>query len=413
MFDVVVIGGGLIGASATRHLCKAGLSVAVIAPPEPDSPISHRGPFGAYYDVSRSSRTLYVDPVELELSRRAQAANPEIEDHSNEKVFFGEGHLLVAKREDYEELFTLFEDPSHSHLAEILDAEGLRKKWPELCFPPDYLGLYELDCTGILNPRKLVEAQLSAVTSYGGKIFSSAAKNLEIKNNCFIELEDGSVLEANKVLISAGAWSNSSGLLPRPLALRMKTETVLLAEVDSDESERLAKLPAMHYEISDAAAADIYAVPPQVYPDGRTLIKWGANTLADTWIEDAESINHWYRQGDSDQIIDSVKASMERTYPEIKVKDWHTNRCVITYTTHGLPYIDSLVDNQVYVAIGGNGRSAKWADPLGALAASLTIANHWVDPLPASRFEAVFDNQPTNWVGRRLLKQRNCALGGT
>ena len=85
MFDVVVIGGGLIGASATRHLCKAGLSVAVIAPPEPDRPISHRGPFGAYYDVSRSSRTLYVDPVELELSRSAQAANPEIEDHSHEK----------------------------------------------------------------------------------------------------------------------------------------------------------------------------------------------------------------------------------------------------------------------------------------------------------------------------------------
>ena len=104
---------------------------------------------------------------------------------------------------------------------------------------------------------------------------------------------------------------------------------------------------------------------------------------------------------------------MENTYPGLRVKKWHTNRCVITYTPHGLPYIDALVENKVYAAIGGNGRSAKWADPLGALAASLVAEENWKDSLPSDRFRVIFEDEETDWVGRKLLKERNCALGGT
>ena len=169
----------------------------------------------------------------------------------------------------------------------------------------------------------------------------------------------------------------------------------------------------MHYEIRNSEAADIYAVPPQVYPNGKTLLKWGANTLADRWVNSSEDIDSWDRQGNSDQIINSVKQSMENTYPGLRVKKWHTNRCVITYTSHGLPYIDSLVGNKVYAAIGGNGRSAKWAAPLGALAASLVVEEKWKDSLPSDRFKVIFEDEETDLADRKLLKERNCALGGT
>tara|TARA_B100001113_G_scaffold278787_1_gene233463 strand:- start:273 stop:1514 length:1242 start_codon:yes stop_codon:yes gene_type:complete len=413
MFDVVVIGGGMLGASAARHLSEMGYAIAVVAPPEPSALEDHHGPFGAHYDVSRSSRTLYVDPVEYELSKRAQKANASIEQFSQKEVFFGQGHLFVAKEEDDEEFFTHFGNSSNSHLAKIFDAEGLRKQWPELNFPPDFIGLLELDRKGMLNPRALVAAQLSAVDLFGGQIFSSAANSMKIGNHCSVTLVDGSQIEAKKVLLSTGAWSNSSGLLSRRVALKTKTEIVLLAEIDPDEAKRLKNLPVMHYEIRNNEAADIYAVPPQVYPDGKTLLKWGANTLIDRWTNDSEDINSWYRQGNSDQIIDSVKQSMENTYPGLRVQKWHTNRCVITYTPHGLPYIDALVKNKVYAAIGGNGRSAKWADPLGALAASLVAEDKWKDSLPSDRFRVIFEDEEADWVGRKLLKERNCALGGT
>ena len=403
----------MLGASAARHLSENGCSVAVVAPPEPLMLESHEGPFGAHYDVSRSSRTLYVDPVEYELSRRAQLANSSIEHFSEKEVFFGQGHLFVAKEDDYKKFFTHFNDSSYSHLAKVFDAEGLQKEWPELNFPPNFIGLLELGCKGMLNPRALVAAQLSAATSFGGVIFSSPATAIDITKHCLVQLADGSHIKGKKVLISTGAWSNSSGLISRPVALKMKTEIVLLAEIDVDEAKRLAHLPAMHYDIRNSEAADIYAVPPQVYPDGKILLKWGANTLEDAWLTGSEDINSWYRHGDSDRVINSVRRSMECTYPGLEVQKWHTNRCVITYTPHGLPYIDSLIENKVYAAIGGNGRSAKWADPLGALAASLVTEEQWKDSLPADRFKVIFEDEPTNWVGRELLKQRNCALGGT
>ena len=141
MFDAVVIGGGMLGASAARHLSEMGYAIAVVAPPEPLALENHQGPFGAHYDVSRSSRTLYIDPVEYELSKRAHAANSSIEQFSKEEVFFGQGHLFVAKKEDDEKFFAHFSNSSNSHLAKIFDAEGLRKQWPELRFPRDFIGL--------------------------------------------------------------------------------------------------------------------------------------------------------------------------------------------------------------------------------------------------------------------------------
>ncbi len=98
MFDVVVVGGGIIGASATRHLAQSGASVAVIAPPEPANPQKpHTGPFGAFHDVSRLSRKLYLGEVETELSRRTEAAQPIIERFSDTQVFSGPAHLFVSR----------------------------------------------------------------------------------------------------------------------------------------------------------------------------------------------------------------------------------------------------------------------------------------------------------------------------
>tara|TARA_Y100000310_G_scaffold38487_2_gene36081 strand:- start:370 stop:585 length:216 start_codon:yes stop_codon:yes gene_type:complete len=71
-----------------------------------------------------------------------------------------------------------------------------------------------------------------------------------------------------------------------------------------------------------------------------------------------------------------------------------------------MPYIDALVPGKVYLAIGGNDRSAKWADPLGALAASLVEAGEWVDPLPADRFRKLYAGEVVEWAGRELLTAR-------
>jgi len=56
--------------------------------------------------------------------------------------------------------------------------------------------------------------------------------------------------------------------------------------------------------------------------------------------------------------------------------------------------------------VGGHGRSAKSADPLGALAASLVANDRWVDPLPADRFRVMYEGEVEAWPCRDLLAER-------
>ncbi|HIG25225.1 MAG TPA: FAD-dependent oxidoreductase [Acidimicrobiia bacterium] len=413
MFDVVVVGGGIIGASATRHLAQSGASVAVIAPPEPATPETHTGPFGAFHDVSRLSRKLYLGEVETELSRRTEAAQPIIERFSDTQVFSGPAHLFVSRPQDDEGLARAVAALPPGHGVEVRDAVAMAQRWPEISFPADMVGFLEPGTGGALDPRALVAAQLNGARASDAQVFGFPAIGLDLEQQkATVTLADGQTVTARKALVATGAWSNLSGLLPRPVALRRKTEMVLLAELDAPEAQRLANLPVMHYVIDHPAAGDIYTVAPITYPDGRTMLKWGTNTTADRWIDTEADINAWYRSGDSDRMVEALRSSIEATYPGLRASAWHTQRCVITYTTHAMPYIDVLVPDLLYSAIGGNGRSAKWADPLGQLAASLTLNGKWVDDLPAERFSVDYTQDPAIWEGRDLLCDRKSNPSG-
>jgi sarcosine oxidase len=406
VFDVTVIGGGMIGASAARHLAEVGLGIAVVASPEPVDPAHHTGPFGAHYDVTRLSRTVQAGAVEGELAQRALASTASIEEFADRPVFTGPGHLFVSRPEEDEGMGEAVRSLPDGHGVEVLDGPALAGRYPAMRFQPGMVGYQESGSGACLDPRALVAAQLTAAKAAGAHVVACSAVGMSTDATCTVTLDDGTRIESRRVLLATGAFTNGSGLLERPLGMRMKTEMVLLAELAAGEAERLADLPPTHYAINDARVADVYMAPPTTYPDGSVLLKWGANTIHDRWVVEPADIANWYRNGDSDAAIPTVRPSMEDTFPGLEVLGWQTQRCVVAYTGHGMPYIDALVPGKVYLAIGGNGRSAKWADPLGALAASLVEAGEWVDPLPADRFRKLYAGEVVEWAGRELLTAR-------
>ena len=396
----------MIGASAARHLAQAGLEVAVVASPEPVDPAGHTGPFGAHYDVTRLSRTVQPGAVEAELARRARASMASIEEFADRPVFTGPGHLFVSRPEDDEGMGEAVRNLPPGHGVEVLDGQALADRYPAMRFQAGMVGYREPGSGACLNPRALVAAQLAAAASAGAHVVARHAVGMSVDATCAVSLDDGSQIESRRVLLATGAFTNASGLLEGPLAMRMKTEMVLLAELAAGEAERLGDLPPTHYAIDDGFVSDVYTAPPTTYPDGSVLLKWGANTITDRWVTDPADIAAWYCSGDSNSAIPMVRPSMEATFPGLEAVGWRTQRCVVAYTGHGMPYIDALVPGKVFLAVGGNGRSAKWADPLGALAASLTEAGEWVDPLPADRFRKLFVGEVDNWAGRELLSDR-------
>jgi sarcosine oxidase len=392
MFDMLVIGKGLMGSAAARYLRAFGADTAVLGPDEPQNPQTHDGVFASHYDQGRITRRLSKDMVWATLADRSIAQYRALETRSGVRFYEPTGGLYVGP-----------DDGSHAYWQNAsaigqrfdvpydeLSSEELAARLPKLHFPAGFAGILEHAPAGYINPRGLIAAQLAVFAEQGGTILRETAVSVIRHANCLtIQTKEGNQDEARKVLIAAGGFSNCFGLLERPLNLRLKTETIILAEVDEAEAARLSDMPTVIYAIDSPDLSGIYLLPPILYPDGRFYLKMGCDTRLDqTLPHNVEAIRRWFIHGDSDATLPAMRAALEAIIPGLRAKLWTTKRCLITYTPHGKPFIDAVVPGQVYVATGGNGSSAKSSDAIGQLAASLAWHDAWPDTvLNASHFQ--------------------------
>lgn len=400
MYDVAVVGGGLIGSPAARILAEQGQRVALIAPPEPPESLVHDGVFGAHYDVSRLAWLHDPDPVEEWLARSAHPAMVDL-DRRHGGILSPAEFLFASAPGRDEGMFTFL---SGREGLDALDADGLSRRFPDLRFPADVVGYADPAGPGLLDPRRLVAVEQEEARSLGADVVPEIAERVGTGPPFELLLGSGDRLRAQRVLIAAGAFSNRAGLLDRPLALRFKQESVAVAQLDGRQAASLGGLPAMSYNLASDAVAEVYAAPPVRYPDGTWGLKWGANTTADEWVTDIESIKAWYRAG-SEEGGQAIRSELMRHVPGLEPVGWAHHRCVVTYTTHGRPYIGDAGADGVFVAVGGNGRSAKSSTALGRLAAG-AVTGAWPPAAQPGDFAPRFADEAISWVGRDLWSER-------
>ncbi|HAB56900.1 MAG TPA: hypothetical protein DCE75_02485, partial [Acidimicrobiaceae bacterium] len=80
--DVAVIGRGLIGSGAGRHLAESGRSVALIGPGEPADWNASDGPFSSHHDQGRITRIAGRNAMWTEVAAHACARYADIEARS-------------------------------------------------------------------------------------------------------------------------------------------------------------------------------------------------------------------------------------------------------------------------------------------------------------------------------------------
>jgi hypothetical protein len=83
--------------------------------------------------------------------------------------------------------------------------------------------------------------------------------------------------------------------------------------------------------------SDLYVLPPIRYPDGRTYLKFGANTMIDRWLPDPAAVRAWYDHGDDDGPLPALREALTDLLPAVRIRFWHTRRCADAYTAIATP----------------------------------------------------------------------------
>ncbi|HEV8083691.1 MAG TPA: FAD-binding oxidoreductase [Chitinophagaceae bacterium] len=376
-FDCIVIGKGLIGSAAAKYLSTAGERVAVIGP---DEPLDMREGivFSSHYDQARIQRIIGTDATWTLLNQQSAAEYPFLQKESNINFHTPVGCLYVNPQgtdlylEQAEQLGKKF-NSNHDFFE---NGESLKKSFPDFDFPEISNGILEHAPSGSINPRLLIKAQLRVLSKNNGTIINEIAEEIIYENESIKVITTiGHIFKSKKVLVAAGAFTNSFSLLDKKLDFKLKSETTIWVKLNSKEAMRLSKLPSLLYEIDTPEIKNIYLVQPVEYPDGNYYLKMGANIPEDNYFENLEDIQNWFRTADNNGNLKILQQALLKLLPRINVEEFTTKKCIVTRTPHGKPYVGAVNDTGLFVAAGGNGYGAMCSDALGKIASHLLVQN--------------------------------------
>lgn len=370
---IAVIGAGMIGAAAARHLAQAGHEVVLIGPPEPQDKAAHDGVFASHYDEGRITRGLDPWPFWSRASRASIARYRQIEAQSGLR-FFHEAGCVMAGAEDSSFIQQLVQVQQQDPLpCDLLRGDALASRLPLFHFPNGTLALHETGGAGHINPRLMVRAQIMLAQKAGARLVPDIVRGLDETAQGVVIHTDQAPIQSHQVLVAAGGFSNM--VLPEPLPLTVYARTILLAEVDTAEAARLADMPSLIWLEPDGH--DPYLLPPIRYPDGKTYLKMGGD-LVDRILPDTTAICDWFRSGGDAQVGQMLEHRLRQRIPGLRLASRHVQACVTSFTPQNIPALARL-GPRLSVAVGGCGRAAKCSDEIGRLGAELALGRSLPD----------------------------------
>lgn len=354
-----VVGAGLMGSAAARHLAKTGLDVTLIGPTEPENKPRHQGAFGSHYDEGRIARCNATKPYWVEVSQASIDRYPVIETESGIS-FFAEAGALMVGDDAYMDTVNAAA-ASYGVDSQRLKSNQLSQAFPYFAFPSHFSGAYEARRAGHVSPRRLVAAQQKAAVSYGAKRLERevrAVRDGRVKT-------DIETLEFDQVLVAAGGWTDA--LLGRAPQLDVYARTVALFEISEAESQRLTNMPSLIWQ----AREDPYLLPPIRYPDGKIYVKLGGDP-EDVALDGPNEVGDWFRAGGDAVVRDRLETMIRDLMPTLAIENVKMDACVTSWTHDRLPEIKRL-SSRLSVCTGGNGAGAKCSDELGRRGAALIL----------------------------------------
>lgn len=388
-FDFVVVGRGMMGAAAARHLFGTGASVALVGRGEPADWKAHDGVFASHYDSGRITRTIDGDPDWALLAKRSIARYRDIEAESG-IAFYGETGCLITGYAGGGYI-TSVEAVARRHKldAPLFDRDGLRAQFPWFDLPETSVGVFEAKGAGYIDPRKLVAAQVACFEKAGGVCVPDDVVTVtDAGDRVSVALKTGGTVTCGRVLVATGGFARAPGLLPKVPALVVKARTVVLAQLTPEQAETYREMPSWIDESADPSE-HFYFLPPIVYPDGHSYLKIGGDPT-DIEIDEEPAIRDWFRGTGTPTAIVHLQRLLARSVPDLKPVRLLSSPCITTYTVHGYPYAGFVEGERIALLTGGNGMAAKSSDEIGRIGADLVIRGRMNEPDYATDFAVHF-----------------------
>lgn len=386
-FDVIVVGAGMMGAAAARHLAQQGASVALVGPSEPQQTKSHTGVFASHYDQARITRKLDSNVDWSRLAAASIARYAQIEQSGNQAFFHPVGSLMAGPENGDGSDFirkTLEVGEDEEIDFEAFRGEKLRDRFPCFDFPAGILALYEASEAGWINPRQHVAAQIACARQLGADVIRAEAEEItEHGEHVTVRCADGTQITGSKAIVACGAFSKATGLLPDPVQMTVYARTITFFELDEAEADRLKDMPSVVY-IPPDLSCDPYILPPVRYPDGKVYIKIGGDT-DDAALETMQDVKDWFRGGGSETAGEFLADKLTTLMPDLRFQSISFGSCVTSFTETKKPLIYPQSE-RLFALTGGNGAGAKCSDELGRLGAALALGKD----LASSDYEATF-----------------------
>lgn len=201
VYDLIVIGSGSVGAAAGFYATQAGLKVLMIDGAHPP----HQQ--GSHHGETRLIRHAYGEGARyVPLVLRAQQLWDQLEQLSGERIMQRSGVLNLAPIGS-EFIVNVANSAEQFALnVQILQADDVRKRWPQFEVPDGYLGVFEPD-SGYLKSEVAVRSWINLAEKAGcAQLFNCAVQGIEKEGELNVVNTLDGVYRGQKLLISAGTW---------------------------------------------------------------------------------------------------------------------------------------------------------------------------------------------------------------
>lgn len=217
--DVLVVGGGALGAATARALASNGAAVTVVRP----EAIPGEAWSAAAGMLAAQIEAVPGDPLFLlNVAGRAfyrREAPLLLENTGIDVGLTQAGILQVAIRESDVEVFKakVAWQRQQAEAADFLAPEDVAEGWPWI--EPGFGGFWSPE-DGVLRPEDLVAAMLADAVRLGARVLTDRVTSLWRENGVLRGVVgERDRYPAGQVVIAAGAWSGRITQLPRPLSV--------------------------------------------------------------------------------------------------------------------------------------------------------------------------------------------------